>query len=186
MIGSKIKSIREAQQITKEELAERSQISVTEIEQIEQDKIMPSLAPLIKIARTLGVRIGTFLDDQLENGPAIARANSRAEHISFSNNATNAGAHMAYYTLAGAKAGRHTEPFLIELQSMDKTSYERSSHEGEEFIYVLEGEVEIVYGMNTYLLAKGDSIYYDSIVEHHVHAACNQPAKVIAVVYTPL
>jgi quercetin dioxygenase-like cupin family protein len=61
-----------------------------------------------------------------------------------------------------------------------------SSHEGEEFIYVLNGNVKILYGNSSYTLSAGDSIYYDSIVEHLVEAADHNPAKILAVVYTPL
>ena len=61
-----------------------------------------------------------------------------------------------------------------------------SSHEGEEFIMVMEGVMEISYGKHTYLLEEGDSIYYDSIVPHHVHAYEGQAAKILAVVYTPV
>ena len=59
------------------------------------------------------------------------------------------------------------------------------THEGEEFIYVLEGVLEINYGKNTYILEEGDSIYYDSIVAHHVHAAADNTAKILGVIYTP-
>ncbi|MBQ5819404.1 MAG: cupin domain-containing protein, partial [Bacteroides sp.] len=55
-----------------------------------------------------------------------------------------------------------------------------------EFIYVMEGTMEISYGQSSYLLNKGDSIYYDSIVPHHVHAYQGQEAKILAVVYTPI
>ena len=47
------------------------------------------------------------------------------------------------------------------------------------------GEVEIKYGKDTYHLSKGDSIYYESIVAHHVHSFGNENAKILAVVYTP-
>ena len=50
----------------------------------------------------------------------------------------------------------------------------------------MEGIMEITYGKNTYLLEEGDSIYYDSIVPHHVHAYEGQAAKILAVVYTPI
>ena len=51
---------------------------------------------------------------------------------------------------------------------------------------IMEGIMEISYGKNTYLLEEGDSIYYDSIVPHHVHAYEGQAAKILAVVYTPI
>ena len=60
-----------------------------------------------------------------------------------------------------------------------------SSHEGEEFIYVLEGCIEINYGKDVYVLTQGDTIYYDSIVNHNVHAGSNCTAKILAVVYAP-
>ena len=66
VIGEKIKNIRETKQITIEEMSQRSNLSVDQIERIENNIDFPSLAPLIKIARVLGVRLGTFLDDQSE------------------------------------------------------------------------------------------------------------------------
>jgi quercetin dioxygenase-like cupin family protein len=77
------------------------------------------------------------------------------------------------------------EPFLIDIASSSGVDFILSTHEGEEFIYVLEGIVEINYGKNTYILEEGDSIYYDSIVAHHVHAGAGSTAKILAVVYTP-
>ena len=65
-------------------------------------------------------------------------------------------------------------------------SSQRHSHEKEdEFIYVLEGAIEINYGKEIYKLEKGDSIYLDSIVLHNVHAGNNQSARILAVVYAP-
>ena len=69
IVGEKIKSLRENKGISIEELAERSGLAIEQIERIENNIDLPSLAPLIKIARVLGVRLGTFLDDQDETGP---------------------------------------------------------------------------------------------------------------------
>ena len=76
------------------------------------------------------------------------------------------------------------EPFIIDIHPAD-THYQLSAHEGEEFIYVMEGEVELVYGKDTYTLRAGDSIYYDSIVSHHLHGAPGKAARILAVVYIP-
>ena len=73
IVGEKIKSLRESQSISMEELAQRSGLAIEQIERIENNIDLPSLAPLIKIARVLGVRLGTFLDDQDENGPVVCR-----------------------------------------------------------------------------------------------------------------
>lgn len=187
LIGSKIKSIRETKNLSLEEIAESSGLSTEQIMSIESDENLPSLGPLIKIARALGVRLGTFLDDSDALGPVVCRAadRERDSSISFSNGATDARKHMEYHPLAQQKAGRHMEPFIIDINPSDQQDYQLSAHEGEEFIYVMQGAVEIVYGKETYTLNEGDSIFYDSIVKHHVHGLPGKSAKILAVVYIP-
>ena len=186
-VGSKIKGIRESKNISIEEVSERSGLSTEQINSIETDQNLPSLGPLIKIARALGVRLGTFLDDSDALGPIVCRAADREKDssISFSNGASDARKHMEYHPLAQQKAGRHMEPFVIDINPEEKPDFQLSAHEGEEFIYVMQGEVEIVYGKETYNLKEGDSIFYDSIVNHHVHGAPGKAAKILAVVYIP-
>lgn len=186
IVGEKIKSLREAKGIGIEELAERSGLALEQIQRIETNIDLPSLAPLIKIARVLGVRLGTFLDDQTELGPVVCRKADSTDTISFSNNATHSRRHMQYHSLSKSKADRHMEPFIIDVEETADTDFVLSSHEGEEFIYVMEGTMEVAYGKNTYVLEAGDSIYYDSIVPHHVHGYQGQAAKILAVVYTPM
>lgn len=186
-IGSKIKGIRETKNLSIEEISESSGLSIDQITSIESDQNLPSLGPLIKIARALGVRLGTFLDDSDELGPAITRAadRERDSSISFSNGAADARKHMEYHPLAKQKAGRHMEPFVIDINPTNDADFQLSAHEGEEFIYVMEGEIEINYGKETYVLNQGDSIFYDSIVKHHIHGVPGKSAKILAVVYIP-
>ena len=186
IVGEKIKRLREDKGISAEELAVRSGLAVEQIERIEENVDIPSLAPLIKIARVLGVRLGTFLDDQEENGPVVCRKHEAQDTISFSNNAIHSRKHMEYHSLSKSKADRHMEPFIIDVMPTAENDFVLSSHEGEEFIMVMEGRMEICYGKNTYLLEEGDSIYYDSIVPHHVHGYQGQAAKILAVIYTPV
>lgn len=187
IVGFKIKGMRESKNLTVEEIAERSGLSVEQIRSIENDEYLPSLGPLIKIARALGVRLGTFLDDNDELGPVVCRAAERQSEktISFSNGAVEARKNMVYHSLARQKAGRSMEPFVIDIQPDGEPEYKLSAHEGEEFIFVLDGEVEVAYGKEKYVLGQGDSIFYDSIVEHHVHGVAGKAAKILAVVYIP-
>ena len=187
VVGAKIKGLRETKNLSIDVIAERSGRTVEQIESIENDVNLPSLGPLIKIARALGVRLGTFMDDNDALGPIVCRAEDREKDssISFSNGATDARKHMEYHPLAQQKAGRHMEPFVIDINPEENPNFQLSDHEGEEFIYVMQGEVEIVYGKETYTLKEGDSIFYDSIVKHHVHGAPGKSAKILAVVYIP-
>ena len=187
VVGAKIKGLRETKNLSIDVIAERSGLTVEQIESIENDVNLPSLGPLIKIARALGVRLGTFMDDNDALGPIVCRAEDREKDssISFSNGATDARKHMEYHPLAQQKAGRHMEPFVIDINPEENPNFQLSDHEGEEFIYVMQGVVEIVYGNETYTLKEGDSIFYDSIVKHHVHGAPGKSAKILAVVYIP-
>lgn len=186
IVGEKIKALRENKSITIEELAQRSNLAIEQIERIENNIDIPSLAPLIKIARVLGVRLGTLLDDQDETGPIVCRRQEVKETISFSNNAIQSRRHMEYRSLSRSKADRHMEPFMIDVAPTKDSDFILSSHEGEEFIIVMQGIMEISYGDTAYILEEGDSIYYDSIIPHHVHAFEGQAAKILAVIYTPV
>jgi len=184
-VGEKIKQIREMKKVSLEELAARSGMDITLVQKIEQEKHVPSLAPLVKIARALGVRLGTFLDDSDSYGPVVVRSGEYQKGARFTSQSSEAREHLNFFSLAFDKAGRNMEPFIVEIEPGQQSDYMLSSHEGEEFIYVLEGEIEINYGKEVYRLAKGDSIYLDSIVLHNVHAGNSMSAKILAVVYAP-
>ena len=184
-VGGKIRSLRESKMMEVEVLAERSQLPIEQIQAIEEDNLLPGLAPLIKIARVLGVRLGTFLDDSQGMGAVVSRHEDAKESVRFTNHSSAGNESMIYRSLSEGKENRRIEPVVIDILPNSEQNYSMSSHEGEEFIYVLEGKVEINYGKQSYILEKGDSIYYDSIVKHHVHGYGNEAAKILAVVYAP-
>ncbi len=184
-VGEKIKQIREMKKVSLEELADRSGMDITMIQKIEEEKNVPSLAPLIKIARALGVRLGTFLDDSNSFGPVVVRSGQYHKGARFTSQPSESREHLNFFSLAFDKVGRNMEPFIVDIEPGLQPDYVLSSHEGEEFIYVLDGDVEINYGKEIYTLAKGDSIYLDSIILHNVHAANQRPARILAVVYAP-
>lgn len=185
-IGKKIKEFREFKEITVEELALNSNLDSSQLEHIEKKGIVPSLGHLIKISRALGVRIGTFLDDHEQIGPVVVKSGDEKMSLSFSTKDEETREHLNFFSLASEKAGRHMEPFIVEIEAQNESNYKLSSHEGEEFIFVLDGKIEINYGKDIYNLNKGDSIYLDSVISHNIHAAGNQLAKILAVVYTPV
>ena len=72
-IGTKLTTLREALQLSRDELAERCDCDVNVIAGLEDGELAPSLAPLIKVTRALGVRLGTLLDDDVHVGPVVTR-----------------------------------------------------------------------------------------------------------------
>lgn len=185
-LGIKLKTVRESRDISVAELAERSGCTVELIESLEAGQLVPSLAPLMKLARALGVRLGTFLDDTSCEGPLVVRAAERESVVHFSGNTPSSSKPaLDFFSLGRNKPDRHMEPFVIEVHSPAYGDRPLSSHEGEEFLYVLSGELEIFYGKDTYNLQPGDSMYLDSVVPHDVHSAPGKESKILAVVYAP-
>ncbi|MBN2840432.1 MAG: cupin domain-containing protein [Coriobacteriia bacterium] len=185
-MAGKITTLRESLGLSVDDLAERSGCDISTITGLESGEYAPSLTPLIKLTRALGVRLGTLLDDETELGPIVARKGD-AEAVSRLRDletVSDAGV-LGFFSLASGKASRHMEPFLIDVQPAAPGEHKLSSHEGEEFLYVLDGAIEVEYGKETHALSAGDSIYYDSIVPHQVRAAGDAAARIIAVVYAP-
>ena len=185
-IGGKITTLRESLQLSREELAQRCDCDLSVIEGLEGGQLAPSLAPLIKITRALGVRLGTLLDDDNNVGPVITRKDSAEEVARLKSLETSSdGGVLDFFSLAQGKAARHMEPFLIDVSPATPGSHALSTHEGEEFVFVLDGQIEIEYGKDLHVLSPGDSIYYDSIVPHQLRAHGGAPARILAVVYAP-
>jgi quercetin dioxygenase-like cupin family protein len=184
-VGGKLAQIRESRNLSIGELAARSELPENLIRQIEEGDFIPSLTPLIKLGRALGVRLGTFLDDVEHLGPIINRKGHLTKAVRFAGQAQASTGELDFHALAQGKSGRSMEPFLIDLLPGTDKTFPQSTHEGEEFMYVLSGRIEVSYGKEHHRLEEGDSIYLDSIVPHHVHAFGDAPARILAVVYAP-
>lgn len=183
-IGARLRQLRERRELSLADLARLSGCSAEMITALEAGELVPSLTPLLRLARGLGIRLGTLLDDQTQDGPAIVRKGDAGAAIHFSgNDPARKRSTLDFHPLAPHKAARNMEPFLIDVHPA-AGEVALNEHEGEEFIYVLAGRIEIRYGKDAYRLDAGDSIYYESAVPHHVHALGGD-AQILAVVYAP-
>jgi mannose-6-phosphate isomerase-like protein (cupin superfamily) len=197
--GERIIGLCKTYSVSRETLAERSGLPLDLIQTIEESGHIPDLAPLVKIARALGVRLGTLLDDHEELGPVITQAGEAPLAARFvtglpreekkpggeQTDSPDTPAHrgLIFNALAADKGGRHMEPFIVDIKPC--AEQEKSAHEGEEFIYILSGNLSLEYGTASYVLKAGDSVYYDSIVPHRVLPADKSPVRILAVIYTP-
>ena len=178
-IGKRIKTYREKLQMSVDDLAERTSLPISLIEEIEGGNLSPALGVMVKLSRALGQRVGTFMDDQIVKDPVITRSAAREEWVAGHKGKTQG--HYRYHALGAGKADRHMEPFFIQITPTEDRA--TSSHEGEEFVVVVAGEVELVYGKETYVLKEGDTMYYNSLVPHCL-SAVGGDAKIYAVIYT--
>lgn len=183
-IGNRIRRIREQKNITLEELSDRCALELDFLRSLEEENMSTALGPLLKVARALNCRLGTFLDDAVSNDPLLVRLAEREEALTMADPSTSSTS-MHYYSLGKGKIDRHMEPFFIEIEP--ETSKEKilSSHQGEEFILVHSGQIELLYGKAAYTLGPGDTMYYNSVVPHFLGAAGDGPASIYAVLYFP-
>ena len=180
-VGKRIRTYREKLDMSVYDLAQKSGIDEKVINSIEKGQVLPALGVLTKLSRALGQRLGTFMDDQFKPDPIITRAKD-LEANAVTKEGTNVLGY-ASHSLALGKPDRHMDPFRIEF-SADGVD-EVSSHEGEELIICIAGEVELTYGNDKSVLKPGDTAYYNSVVKHGLRALGGKPASVYGIVFMP-
>jgi transcriptional regulator with XRE-family HTH domain len=182
-IGEKIKKLRLDKNIDLPKLAELTGFSTALLSQMENHLISPPLSSLGKIAGALGVEMGYFFGSSSDVDFTIVRRNERRP---ISRVASKQGVNYgySYESLAYEQKNRHMEPFLVSLEPATVKNRHAYSHEGEEFIFVLEGKMEITLGDHTDILEAGDSIYFNSLIPHRVQCSEGLETKIVAVIYT--
>lgn len=183
-LGARVRKFREERELSIEQLAEAAGVSTDMVVSLEQDNIYPSLAPLQKIARAMNIRLGTFMDDVDVNDPLVVRRAEQETDLAMQK-AKNKKAAFIYHSLGKGKADRNMEPFYIEIAPEPEEDRNFSSHQGEEFIVVLKGQILLRYGRKEIILEAGDSAYYNSAIPHYVGAHGDSPAEIYAVIYYP-
>ena len=180
-VGKRVKKYREHLGLTQEQLAVNSSLDLTFIKDVEDGIIYPPIGSMIKLSRALGQRLGTFMDDQYVADPIIVRYSERKEETA--NSRDGAKGHYHYYPLGKGKSDRHMEPLFIRIEEDEEKAM--STHEGEEFMVVVHGKIIVRYGKEEYILERGDSVYYNSVVSHFI-GAIDGPAEILAVLYSPM
>lgn len=172
-----LRAAREKQGFSIQELSQRTGIAQRELEQVEAGQIMLPLGQVIKLSKVLSLKMADMISVG-DKAFTIVRAGERSEVQRFGK-AKQASHGYEYVSLAPGKKDRLMEPFLVTLHPA--SSDEPSSHDGQEFIYVLDGEMEVIVDDNHDILKPGDSIYYDSSTTHLVRAHGDKPAQILAV-----
>ena len=159
-VGKRIRTFREERNVDLETLSQNTGLTVNFLER-------------------------TFLDDQFTRDPIISRIDQLGSVDPAMHTGRTPRSSYIYQALGKGKSDRNMEPFFIEIYPDKDDERKTISHQGEEFILVLKGELMVVYGRETYYLKAGETIYYNSIVPHYVGAHGDDPAQLLAVTYTP-
>ena len=180
-VGERIKKLRELKGLTIDDVSQRTEISELMLESIEADATAPPLGTLTKLARALEMKMGYLLTAGEPKPFVITRTDERkpvSRHAAEQQRKYG----YSYLSLSPGMRDRNMEPFLVTL-SPTAEEMPGSSHEGEEFIYVLEGEMEVIIGEEREVLYPGDTIYYHSSIPHVVKCHQGKPTKILAVLF---
>lgn len=159
-IGQKIRELRTLNGLTQEELADRSELSKGFISQLENDLTSPSISTLEDILQCLGVTISEFFTQEEEPVQIVFRDEDFFEKIDEELKS------KTEWIIPNAQKNM-MEPIRVTLKPGGKT-YPDYPHEGEEFGYVLKGEITIFVGKEIYKAKSGEAFYYIPDKEHYI------------------
>lgn len=181
-VSRRIQDIRRDQGLSLQDLAQKTGFSTAMLSQIENHVISPSLGTLIKLAQALEMPLGELIAGPGAKSATIVRRN-QGQVVSRYASRSGVTYGYSYASLSPELQGRHMEPFLVTLEPAPGAK-SPSRHDGEEFIYVLEGQVKVTLEGLTDVLNPGDSIYYHSTLPHLVECHEGRPALILAVLYS--
>jgi len=178
-LGTKLRALREEQQMTLEEVAQGAHLSPDELQRYETDESEPPIGELANLAAALGVSIDHFFQQSIpERRVEVVRASERwtVEPQSDAARASN----YRYQALSYRLTEKLMAPFLVEIPPNENADIPTSKHVGEEFSLVLAGQLEIRIGEEVHRLGPGDAIYFDSQLEHSFRAVEGTSVRLVA------
>ena len=172
--GEKIRSLREGHNWTVEALAKATGQTPEFVEQVESDEMSPPVSFLVSLSGALGIDSGTFLHK--EEKAAIRDQRAKA----FYKRTTN----YSYETLTPGAENSHLRAFMVTIESQHAHKPVEYKHEGEEFIFVMEGDLEFTLGGKVHVLKEGESIHFNSDIPHKLKSLSNDPTRCLVMLYT--
>jgi len=173
-IGNRLKELRKESNLTLKQLAEASSLSPALLSRIENGHAMPSITTLQMISITLKQDISEFFKDDENLRYVVSRQGDRRSTI------TDRGYEVEY--LAVGMENPFMEPAIVKMMEKD---VEAISHGGQEFAFVLEGNVELTLGNKKFILKKGDVAYFDGDIPHKGISLSKKPAKTLNIHLIP-
>lgn len=183
-IGDKVRKLREKNRYTLQDLAAKTGLSKDFLSQTESDAVIPPVATLLKLAKALNVSMSYFFQEKAGSRKvAVTRGRERIR-IERRPHHRKGEVDYIYEALEAKKTDKHMEPFLVEFPAGDTSEMVFVSHEGEEFVHLLDGRLEFRSVDQVEVLEPGDSIYFESDVSHSFRCLGEKPARAIVVVWS--
>lgn len=173
-LGVMVRRLREARDWSREDLAKATGQSTGFVESVESDSVTPPVGFILNMARAMQVDPGTFLHKETQEAIRDRRAQAYFQR-------TQA---YSYTTLTPEASNSHLRAFMVTIEAHRDHKPLAYKHEGEEFIFVMEGELELMLGGEARRLVSGESIHFDSNVPHKLKSLSGNPTRCLVVLYT--
>jgi quercetin dioxygenase-like cupin family protein len=172
-VGKKIKKARTQKKVSFDRLANETGFSVEYLKNIETGKEIPPVGALLQISRALELDSGYLLREQETNLKRRVKAYTKRTE------------NYAYTTLTPGAENKHLKAFKVTVDALKDHKGVGYQHEGEEFVYVLSGKMEIIVGEHVNKLKSGDSLHFNSGIRHKMKNIGKEKAELLVVIYGP-
>lgn len=172
-IGKKIKQFRTKKKMTLDNVANETGCSIAYLKKIEAGQVMPPVGTLLQISRALQIDSGLLFRERESNLQDRIKAYSKRTE------------NYAYTTLTPGAENKHLKAFRVRIEGLSDHKGVGYQHEGEEFVYVLKGVVEILVGDHVNTLGAGDTLHFNSGIRHKMKNLDENEAELLVVVYGP-
>jgi quercetin dioxygenase-like cupin family protein len=172
-IGQKIKKARTEKKFTLDRVANETGFSIEYLKQVEAGKAIPPVGALLQIARALEIDSGSLLKEPESKLQTRIKAHTKRTD------------NYAYTTLTPGAENKHLKAFRVTIEAQQDHKGVDYHHEGEEFVYVLAGKIEVAVGEHINTLEQGDSLHFNSGIRHKLKSVSDEKAELIVVIYTP-
>jgi electron transfer flavoprotein alpha subunit len=172
--GALVRQLREARDWSLEDLAQNTGQTPDFIAQVESDQLSPSVSFIVRMAQAMQVDPGTFLKKEEQAAIHDRRLQAyyrRTQEYSYTN-------------LTPDSEKSHLHAFMVAIEPRQAHKPVAYKHEGEEFIYLMEGELEFTLASKVYQLKPGESIHFNSNIPHKLRSLSNEPTRCLVVLYT--
>ena len=182
-IGHKLRQLRLRKKIALVDLGKHTGLSASMLSQLETGKMIPTLPTLARIAMVFDVGLDFFFDDRRRR--KIFTVVRHGDRIRFPDRADSPLPTYFFECLAFSAQEKGLQAYLAEFPNRSREESREHMHEGSEFIYVMEGTLNIHCHGEDHVLHEGDSVYFDSSEPHSYRGIGDHPAKSIVITTPP-
>jgi len=172
-VGEKIRKARTEKKITYDQLANETGFSIDYLKAVESGEQAPPVGALLQISRALRIDSGFLLKEEASRLQLRVSAYTRRTD------------NYAYTTLTPGAENKHLKAFKVVVPAMEEHEGVGYHHEGEEFVYVLSGKIEVTVGEHINRLAAGESLHFNAGIQHSLKNTGEEDAELVVVIYNP-